>query len=59
MRSATDQLLNFYVLDDGSGDILIATATYQDGTAWHMRFEHFPGGQMPADMRTLLGFIMG
>jgi len=57
MRNATDKLLRFYVLDEGSGDILIGMAAYEDGTSWRMRFTHFVGGQMFRDMQELLRFM--
>ena len=59
MRSAADMLLRFYVLDDGSGDILIGMAAYADGTGWRMNFEHYYNSTMPLDMFDLLGFMEG
>ena len=57
MRDTPDILFRFYVLDDGSGDILIGTAVHEDGTGWRMRFTHFAGGQMPTDALHLLRFM--
>jgi len=45
-----DMQYRFYVLDDGSGDIMIGIATHTDGTGWRMRFEHFVNGTMPTDI---------
>ena len=47
----------FYVLNDGSGDILIGITTRPDGTGWRMRFAHFAGGTMPTDVLHLLRFV--
>jgi len=52
-----DMRYRFYVLDDGSGDILIGMAAYADGTGWHMQFAHYVGGTMPLDMLQLLRFM--
>jgi len=52
-----DMQYRFYVLDDGSGDIMIGTATHADGTGWRMRFEHFNNGTMPTDALQLLAFM--
>ena len=47
----------FYVTNEGSGDILIGIAAYENGTSWSMRFEHFTDGHAPADILDLLGFM--
>ena len=57
-----DMQYRFYVLDDGSGDILIGIATNADGTSsegsgWHMRFQHFEDAQMPTDILARLRFM--
>jgi len=57
IRLSTDELLRFYVLDDGSGDILIGVAAYEDGTGWHMRFAHYNNSQAPSDVVDLLDFM--
>jgi len=57
IRDATEKLFRFYVLNDGSGDILIGTAVHEDGTGWRMRFAHFVGGRMPTDMLDLFRFM--
>jgi hypothetical protein len=57
MRDATDMLFKFYVLDEGSGDILIGITVHEDGSRWRMRFAHFAGGQMPVDTFDLLHFM--
>ena len=56
-RHSTGEQFRFYVLDAGSGDILIGTAAYEDGTDWRMRFAHFAGGKMPTDILDLLRFM--
>ena len=50
-------LYRFYVVNEGSGDVLIGVAVHEDGTDWHMRFAHFVGGQMPTDILQLLRFM--
>ncbi|MCL2392894.1 MAG: hypothetical protein FWC66_09890, partial [Oscillospiraceae bacterium] len=57
IRDATEKLFRFYVLNDGSGDILIGTTIHEDGTGWRMRFAHFTGGRMPTDMLDLFRFM--
>ena len=47
MRSFESEEFRFYVLDAGSGDILVGIAVYQN--QWRMKFEHFDNGQMPLD----------
>ena len=57
IRTSDDLVIRFYVTDEGSGDILIGMAAYEDGTAWRMRFEHFSGGTMPRDIMDLFRFM--
>ncbi|MCL2392645.1 MAG: sigma-70 family RNA polymerase sigma factor [Oscillospiraceae bacterium] len=57
MQNPTEMLLRFYVANEGSGDVLIGIAAYEDGSRWHMRFAHFVGGQMPTDVLQLLRFM--
>ena len=52
-----DMWYRFYVLDDGSGDILIGIAAHTDGIGWRMRFTHFENGTMPLDILQLLQFM--
>ena len=47
----------FYVLDDGSGDILVGIAATDDGNDWRMRFEHFADGQMNLDRADLFRWM--
>jgi len=54
---STNMRFRFYVLDDGSGDILIGIAAYEDGSQWRIRFEHFMNGQMPADRTNLFHWM--
>lgn len=56
-QSATDRHYRFYVLDDGSGDILVGVGAYQDGNDWRMQFEHYAGGQSPQDRFDLLRWM--
>ena len=57
MRDSEDTLFRFYVLSEGSGDILIGMAANEDGTGWRMRFNHFERGQRPTDMLDLFRFM--
>jgi hypothetical protein len=57
MRDSQDLLIRFYVLDDGSGDILVGTAVCADGASWAMRFTHYKNSQAPVDVRALLRFM--
>jgi len=57
MHSFTGMALRFYSLDDGSGDILIGTGVYDDGSGWYMRFDLFAIGQMPVDILQRLRFM--
>ena len=57
-RHSTGELLRFYVINEGSGDILVATATSEAGNAtWRMNFKHYKNGYMPSDILELLRFI--
>jgi len=57
METHSGTTFQFYVLDDGSGDILIGTATAADGTGWYMRFDLFASGQAPMDVMQRLLFM--
>jgi len=57
MQRATGRQFWFYVTDKGSGDILVGTTAYQDGTGWYMRFEHFYSSERPLDAIDLLRFM--
>ena len=57
MRTSTDELLRFYVTNEGSGDILIGTAAYEDNSQWRMSFEYFDNGTMPSDILQLFRFM--
>ncbi|MCL2353559.1 MAG: RNA polymerase sigma factor [Defluviitaleaceae bacterium] len=39
----------FYVVDEGSGDILIGMSSQEDGSGWRLKFEHFRDATMPFD----------
>ena len=52
-----DMWYRFYVLDEGSGDILVGMSAYEDGTDWQMRFKHYLDGIMPSDTLELLQFM--
>jgi len=54
MRTFLGELLRFYVVNEGSGDILIGTSIHEDGSGWHMRFEFFENSTMPQDIADLL-----
>jgi len=56
-RNSTNERFRFYVTNEGSGDILIGIAAYEDGAGWRMRFEHFNNGTMPLDILQLLRFM--
>jgi len=49
-----DMRYRFYVHNEGSGDIMIGIAAYEDETGWKMKFEHFYDGTMPLDTLQLL-----
>ena len=53
MRRATGEHFTFYVINEGSGDILIGVAQYENGANWRMKFTHFPDGYMPDDILDL------
>ena len=54
MRIFLGELLRFYVVNEGSGDILIGTSIHEDGGGWRMRFEFFESSTMPQDIADLL-----
>jgi len=57
-RHSTGELLRFYVINEGSGDILVGMATSEAGNApWRMNFKHYKNGYMPSDILELLQFI--
>ena len=57
METHSGITFQFYVLDDGSGDILIGTGISEDGTHWYMRFGLFASGQAPTDVMERLLFM--
>ena len=44
-----DQILRFYLHNEGSGDILIGTSIQANGSGWRMQYIFFDGGDMPFD----------
>jgi len=50
--------MRFYVLDDGSGDILVGMAACEDN-GWRMQYEHFNNGQVPLDRTDLFQWMEG
>ena len=59
MRTSIDELLRFYFIDDGSGEILIGIAEYEDGSNWRMRFEHYSDGERPIRTSDLFRWMEG
>ena len=59
MRTSIVELFWFYVLDDGSGDILVGLAAYEDGSNWRMQFEHFVDSQRPQDRFEMFSWMEG
>jgi len=57
MQTQSGTTFQFYVLDDGSGDILIGTGILADGTDWYMRYGLFGVGQAPTDVILRLLFM--
>jgi len=57
MVTFTDRVLHFYIRNEGSGDILIGTATDADGTQWLMRFDFFENAQAPQDRISLYDWM--
>ena len=61
MVDSVGDIFRFYVLDEGSGDILIGVAAYEDDSGWRMKFEHFGSehGQRPLGMFELSDWMEG
>lgn len=57
IRTSAGEQIRFYVTNEGKGDILIGIASYEDGTGWRMRFEHYNDGQMPFNTLKLFQFM--
>jgi len=57
MRTSEYELFWFYVLDDGSGDILVGLAEYESG--WRTLFEHFTYRQRPKDRLDMFSWMEG
>jgi len=57
IRSSDDMQYRFYVVNEGSGDIMIGIAVSDDGDGWKMRFTHFSNGEMPRNILELLQFM--
>jgi len=55
-RHTTGEQLRFYTTNEGSGDILIGIATYENGDGWRMNFELYADGNIP-DVLGLLNFV--
>ena len=51
------EILHFYTTNEGSGDILVATATGEGSATWRMRYALYDNGTMPSDVLALLAFI--
>jgi len=49
----------FYVLNEGSGDILVGIAEHETDYGWRMQFEHFSDGQSPLDVLLLFRWMEG
>jgi len=54
---STGEMLRFYVTNEGSGDILIGTTSYESGAGWRMRFKHYINTTMPLDIIELFSFM--
>ncbi|MCL2363650.1 MAG: sigma-70 family RNA polymerase sigma factor [Defluviitaleaceae bacterium] len=52
-----NEILHFYTTNEGSGDILVGTATCEDGMFIRMHFAHFYNGTAPSDVIQLLSFL--
>jgi len=57
IRLSTYETFRFYVTNEGSGDILIGIAGYEDRNEWVMRFEHYSDSDRPLDFIQLLRWI--
>ena len=58
IRSSAYEQLRFYVTNEGSGDILIGIAMFEDGTNWRINFQFFEDDQMPTDTMDLWRFMI-
>ncbi|MCL1787368.1 MAG: sigma-70 family RNA polymerase sigma factor, partial [Defluviitaleaceae bacterium] len=59
ITSSTGETMRFYVINEGSGDILVGTEVQADGTGWRMRFKHYENDVMPINILDLLDFMEG
>jgi len=59
MRRVTGEWFLFYVLDEGSGDILVGIAEHETDNSWHMKFEHYANGHKPSDILDLFYWMEG
>ena len=47
IRSAIEEQYNFYVLNEGSGEIMVGVGIYEDNRAVRIEFEHFHNRERP------------
>jgi len=57
MQSSSDKRYWFYAINEGSGDILIGIAAYEDGSQWRMQFNHYSNGHRPSDRLDLFHWM--
>jgi len=57
IRHSDEELFRFYVVNWGSGDILIGMLIGESGEGWRMVFEHFENKNAPTDMLELILFM--
>jgi len=58
-RSIDDMWFWFYATNEGSGDILVGIASFEDGSSWRMQFEHYEDSHHPQDRLDLFDWMGG
>jgi hypothetical protein len=56
-RTTLEEQYRFYVVNEGSGEIMIGVGIYEDNRPARIRFEHFQNSQRPTRITDLLDWI--
>jgi len=57
LRDSKNLLFKFYILKIDSGNILVGTASNDDGSSCKMKFRYYINGQLPIDMHDLMQWV--
>jgi len=57
LSTLAGEYLNFFLFNEGSGDVLVGTAVQADGSGWRMLYTFAEGGSAPTDSIDLFNWM--